>query len=80
MNQRNLFFNAPSAEGGGSGNASEKEMEPQKNGMCGEKHLMQPVVSGLPAERKTAPLAPKPVGQIDKIRNTNLSGANRKEE
>jgi len=71
MNQRSLFFNAPSAEGGGSGNASDK---------TSEKHLMQPVVSGLPVERKTAPPATKPAGQIDKIRNTNLSDNNRKGE
>ncbi len=80
MNQRNLFFNAPSAEGGGSGIASDKTNGKQKTGTGGEKYLMQPVVSGLPVERKIAPPATKPAGQIDKIRNANLTDSNRKEE
>jgi len=61
MNNNNvIFFSAYPQEGGGSGAASAKAVE--------EGHFMQPVVSGLPAERKSATPAVVSSGQIDEIR------------
>lgn len=57
MYQRNsMFFSFYSQEGGGSAIDSKKNAS------------LQPVVSGLPAERKPAPPTTVPSGQIDEIR------------
>ena len=66
MNHNNvIFFSAHSQEGGGS---SAKAVDDKKKGTCDETHFMQPVVSGLPAERKTATPAVVSSGQLDQIR------------
>lgn len=66
MNHNNvIFFSAHSEKGGGS---SDKTVDDKKKELCGENHFMQPVVSGLPAERKTATPAVVSSGQLDEIR------------
>jgi len=66
MNNNNVIFFSAHSEGGGESSA--KAVDDNKKGTCGETHFMQPVVSGLPAERKTATPAVVPSGQIDEIR------------